>query len=272
MQILDITEDYLDIVTNPEFGYGRNLNPCIDCKIMMLRKAGEEMQKIGAHFVITGEVLGQRPMSQQRSTLNLIEKRSGLQGLIVRPLSAKLLKPTTPESEGWINRTKLFDFSGRTRKPQIALADKLGIKSYAQPAGGCFLTDENYARRIKDLIRYKQKEKITLEEIQLALCGRQFRISDTAKAIVGRDENDNKILSQFMPGRWALKAVDFEGPLTIVECSATEKELEIAAQLTARYCDGKFHEKVLILAKQGDEKRDYYVNPITSGELERMRI
>ena len=272
LQIIDISEQYLNLLVRPEFGFGRNLNPCIDCKIMMLRSAKEKMGEVGAQFIVTGEVLGQRPMSQHRSTLNLIEKQSGLRGVLLRPLSAKLLKPTLAEEKGWIEREALYDFSGRTRKPQIQLAERLGISYYAQPAGGCYLTDENYTRRFKDILRHTRGDRITTEEIELALHGRHFRLSEKTKVVVGRDERDNKHLESFIAGRWMLRAVEFEGPLTLVEGDASDAEIELAARLTARYCDGKHRPAVKILASKGDEERIYQVQPMESKEVSRLRI
>ncbi|MBU2251012.1 MAG: 7-cyano-7-deazaguanine synthase, partial [Candidatus Omnitrophica bacterium] len=162
-------EEYLEIVKNPKHGYGRNCNPCIDCRILKLKKARILMETIGASFLITGEVLGQRPMSQHREALRIIEKESGLEGLILRPLSAKLFEPTLPEKKGWVNREALLDISGRTRKPQIQLADQLGIKDYPCPAGGCLLADPGFSKRLRDIF---QHDEFNLDNVELLKIGR----------------------------------------------------------------------------------------------------
>lgn len=186
-------EECLEIVRSPRFGYGKNLNPCIDCKVLMLRKAKALMEEEGAGFVFTGEVLGQRPKSQMRETLRLIEKESGLSGLLLRPLSAKLLPPTMPELEGWVRREELLGIAGRGRKEQFALAERFGIEEYTSPAGGCLLTDPLFCRRLSDLIRYGP---FTLEEVELLKVGRHFRLAPSYKLIVGRNESENRVLLQ----------------------------------------------------------------------------
>lgn len=269
---VDVSAPFVEVLLNPRHGYGRFVNPCIDCKIMMLRKAGELLVPYEARFVVTGEVLGQRPMSQHLPVLNLIEKESGLRGLLLRPLSAKLLKPTIPELEGWVRREELYAFSDRSRKPQIELAAQLGITSYAQPAGGCMLTDENVTRRVRDLLAHKDKATVTSQDLQLAMYGRHFRVSHKAKVIVGRDEWDNQRLAQFAADRWQLRAADYQGPLTLVDGGAGEEELTVAARLTARYCDGKREPMVWVQAERGDKQVLVSVAPLPDEELEPLRI
>lgn len=271
-EVIDVSHPFVEVVRNPRHGYGRFANPCIDCKIFMLRKAKELLVPYDARFVLTGEVLGQRPMSQHLPVLNLIEKESGLRGLLLRPLSAKLLKPTIPELEGWINRERLYGFSGRSRKPQIELAAQLGITSYAQPGGGCMLTDGNVARRVLDLLAHKDRSAISKEELQLCMYGRHFRISDKVKAVVGRDEWDNLAMERFAPGRWQLRAASHQGPTTIVDGEASAEELAVAARLTARYCDGKHEKSVAVLAARGDEQTTLFVSPLPDAELAHLRI
>jgi len=269
---VDVSVPFLEVVTSPRHGYGRFANPCIDCKIMMLRKAKELLEPYGARFVVTGEVLGQRPMSQHLPVLNLIEKESGLRGLLLRPLSAKLLRPTIPELEGWVRREELYGFSGRSRKAQIQLAAELGITSYAQPAGGCMLTDEHVARRILDLLAHKEKQAATREDLQLAMYGRHFRVSDKVKVVVGRDEWENQQLEGYAAGRWQLRALDHQGPLTLVDGEAGREELTIAARLTARYCDGKQEHTVRVQAEREGEQLLLAVAPLADKELEPLRI
>lgn len=189
LTILNIEEDFIDILKNPRYGYGSNINPCIDCRIYTLKKAKKYMDETDASFIATGEVLGQRPMSQRKNMLELVEKRSGLEGLLLRPLSAKLLEPTIPEEKGWIDREKLFDISGRSRKPQMALAKRYGIEDYPNPAGGCLLTDPQFSERLRDLLRHNN---LTMGEMEFLKVGRHFRLSDDTKAVVGRSREDNK--------------------------------------------------------------------------------
>ncbi len=190
VKIVDIREDFLKILKEPKFGYGKNLNPCIDCKILFFRKTKQLMEKYGASFVITGEVLGQRPMTQNKNTLFLIEKESSLKGLILRPLSAKLLPPTIPEEKGWVERNKLYSISGRGRKEQMKLAKKFVLKSIPTPAGGCLLTDPNFSKRLKILME-KLKE-YSWEEIELVKLGRMFEINNCI-LLIARDEKEKKV-------------------------------------------------------------------------------
>ncbi|MDP2938184.1 MAG: hypothetical protein Q8N72_02930, partial [Candidatus Omnitrophota bacterium] len=188
---VDVSKDFLEIVKKPKHGYGSNMNPCIDCRILLFKKAKEAIEKEGASFVITGEVLGQRPMSQKLNTMKLIEREAGLEGLVLRPLSAKVLEQTIPEKQGWIARDKLLAINGRSRREQIAKARKLGINDYPCSSGGCLLTDPEFSRRLKDLIKYGE---FNLENVQLLKIGRHFRLNDTSKLVVGRNEKENERL------------------------------------------------------------------------------
>ena len=179
--------DYLEIVRRPRHGYGKGLNPCVDCRIYLLRKAKEYMRESGADFVITGEVLGQRPMSQRRDTLRVIERESGLEGLLLRPLSAHFFDPTIPEREGWVNRDNLLAIKGRSRKEQIKLADDLNITDYPCPAGGCLLTELSFVPKIQDI--FDHSDELNLRDFRLLKIGRHFRIGAKTKLIIGRDEN-----------------------------------------------------------------------------------
>ena len=184
-----LDETFLDIVKNPPHGHGKNMNPCIDCRILMLRNARAYMERVEADFIVTGEVLGQRPMSQRKDMLYHIDKEAGVSGYVVRPLSAKFLAITVPEAEGMIDREKLYGFSGRSRKPQMNLAKEFGLRDYAAPAGGCLLTEPNYAHRLKDLLKHAPSP--AMNEIELLRMGRHFRYSPRCKIIVGRDEDEN---------------------------------------------------------------------------------
>lgn len=242
LTVFKIEDDFIDILKNPRYGYGSNMNPCIDCRIYTLKKAKEYMEKTGASFIATGEVLGQRPMSQRKDTLKLIEKRSGLERLLLRPLSAKLLEPTIPEERRWVDREKLFDISGRSRKAQMALAEKYGIKKYPTPAGGCLLTDPQFSVRAKDLVEH---DSLTMGEIELLKVGRHFRLSENAKAIVGRNKDDNKrILEHVKENDIILRLKDMPGPITIIRGRATKKEIELGGSITARYSKAREHDLV----------------------------
>ena len=187
-------QEYINMVANPKYGYGRNLNPCLDCRIMMFKKAKEAMMEEGASFVFTGEVLGQRPMSQRRDAMNIIERDSGLKGLILRPLSAKHFDPTIPEKEGIVDRERLLDLTGRSRKAQIELAETMGINDYPCASGGCLLTEFNFAGRMRDLI--KHTEAPAVKDTKLLRVGRHFRIDENCKVIVGRDQSENEKLER----------------------------------------------------------------------------
>ncbi|TET82803.1 thiamine biosynthesis protein [candidate division TA06 bacterium] len=272
VDIVDIFDEYLSMVAHPRFGYGSAINPCIDCRILMLKNARLRMESTGAKFVFTGEVLGQRPMSQHKNQLRLIEKESGLEGLLLRPLSAKLLPPTLPETEGWVDREMLYGISGRGRKEQFVLAEQYGIVDYPQPAGGCcFLTDKNYAAKLKDLYAHKGKDSVTKEDVILLKVGRHFRISETAKVIVGRDEGENNFLESYVDNRWVFMALDFEGPLTLVEGDISADEKRSVAAITARYSDGKNQNVVRVEWRYGGESGVLEVEP-AGNEIDSLRV
>jgi tRNA U34 2-thiouridine synthase MnmA/TrmU len=239
---VDISEEYLPILKNPRYGFGKNLNPCIDCHGFMLKKAHKIMKDIGAEFVITGEVLGSRPKSQNRNALRIVEKVSGLNRLLLRPLSAKLLDITIPEERGWVNRELLFDIHGRSRRRQLELAKEFGITQYSQPAGGCLLTDVSFSRRLRDVMRYSEP---TVNDIELLKIGRHFRLSDKTKIIVGRCHEENDALLRLLrPGDVWLKTQKYPGPVTVVRGDINEDIIIRAAALCARYSDGKLLDKV----------------------------
>jgi len=216
LNIRNITPVYLEMLKNPRCGYGRNMNPCMDCHALMFRCAGEMMKENRFDFIFSGEVVGQRPMSQTKQSLRYVEKHSGYDGYILRPLSAKILPETIPEKEGLINRELLLDINGRGRKEQIELAEKLGIKDYPVPAGGCLLTDKNFSIRLKDL--FKHQENYTENELHLLKYGRHFRIGDKVKIIVGRTKQDNEnILKHYNSEKDLLfKVKNFPGPLVLI--------------------------------------------------------
>jgi tRNA-specific 2-thiouridylase len=247
VRLIDVSEEYMDIVLHPRYGYGANVNPCLDCHLFMLRKSRQLMEQLGADFVITGEVLGQRPMSQYRRALRLLEKESGLEELLLRPLSAKLLPPTVPEREGWVDRDRLYAIEGRSRKPQMRLAQELGLVAFPQPAGGCLLTDETFARRFRDLVAHRDVSELGTEDMTLLGIGRHFRLSERAKCIVGREEAENDYLDRVQATRGRMVARDHMGPVTLVEGDPTDVENQIIARITARYSDGKHECSVAVL-------------------------
>ncbi|MFQ6618886.1 MAG: tRNA (5-methylaminomethyl-2-thiouridylate)-methyltransferase [Fidelibacterota bacterium] len=275
VEIVDISREYWDILSDPKHGYGSAINPCIDCRIMMLEHARRYMEQIKAHFIFTGEVLGQRPMTQHRPTLMLIEKESNLEGLLLRPLSARLLPPTVPEKKGWVKREYLYSIHGRSRKPQIRLAQRFNITDYPQPAGGCcFLVDENFARKLDDLFKYKGKERPGPDDLSLLKVGRHFRISERVKVIVGRDEGENNFLLKYRGERIPFRVLNFEGPITLLEGEPAPEEIEKAARITARYSDGKSNPMVEVQYEMKGIERIIKVKPLDqkSSELENWRI
>jgi tRNA U34 2-thiouridine synthase MnmA/TrmU len=230
----DITKPYLKMVRNPAHGYGKNFNPCVDCKILLLSEARKMMPEMGASFLVTGEVVGQRPMSQRRDTLRTIERESGCEGILVRPLCAKNLEPTQAELAGLIDREQLLDFSGRNRKPQMHLAEKFGIEDYPSPAGGCTLTDPIHSIRIKDY--YEQHENISAADIRLLMVGRQFKLPAGGWLIVGRNHKENLHIENLVqPGDWIVRPDNFPGPSVLLRYSNDQKELQLAAGILARY-------------------------------------
>ncbi len=240
IEVIDISKGYLEVLHHPQYGYGKNVNPCVDCRIHMFKRARELMEEIGAGFIFTGEVLGQRPKSQHLSALHLIANEAGLRERLLRPLSALLLPPTLPEREGWVDRAKLMGFHGRTRKPQMALAAELGIAGYPQPAGGCcFLTDPQYGRKVRDMWEHSVKDEMEWEDYLLLKVGRHVRIAQTAKVVVGRDEGENLFLEQFQGDRIRLEVEDFPSPVALFIGEASDDLLLRAARVVGRYSDGR---------------------------------
>lgn len=233
--VKNITQEYLEVVRNPKHGYGSGVNPCIDCRIFTFKKARQFMEDIGASFIVTGEVLGERPMSQRRDAMMIIERESGLDRLIVRPLSAKFFDATIPEESGIVDRQKLLAISGRSRKPQIALARELGLNEYPCPAGGCLLTDHEFSKRARDLLEHST---FTLENVQLLRVGRHFRLSKEAKLVVGRNEKENEIIFTLSKEKDILiDAKDLPGPLGLLRGEVTAEDLNLALRIVAKYVD-----------------------------------
>ena len=237
LRTLDLSKDHIEVIKHPAHGYGTAVNPCIDCRILMLKAALRVMEEEKARFVITGEVIGQRPMSQHRRALDITAEESGLGDRLLRPLSANLLPDTLPVKEGWIAREDLFSISGRSRQEQIALAKQFGITDYPESAGGCILTDKVYGARLRDSFAHVGKDAMGIDEFVILRYGRQFRISERAKVFVGRNEAENEVLAKFISGRYAIEPVSVPGPLTLVEGDPSEEELSLATRIAARYCD-----------------------------------
>lgn len=234
---VDIADAYLAMLASPHYGYGKNFNPCVDCKILLFSKARLMMERYGARFIVTGEVLGQRPMSQRRDTLAVIERDSRTSGLLLRPLSARLLKPTIAETNGWVKRDELFAFSGRSRKPQIELAARLGITGYPSPAGGCCLTDPILSRRIRRL--YALRGHPEAREVGLIQVGRPFLVGEGAILTIGRNEEENGLIGRLASGGDVfLKTVDIPGPAGVIVGTPTEADLDRAASVLAYYTKG----------------------------------
>lgn len=245
LHIVDIIEEYKNVVINPKHGYGAHLNPCLDCKVFMVSKAKQWIVEHGFDFILTGEVIGQRPMSQRKETMPVVSRESGADDLLLRPLCAKLLPPTLPEREGWIEREALYDFSGRSRKPQIAMAEKFRIENYAQPAGGCcFLTDQHYSDKLTDLWKARGDRDYELDDIMLLKVGRHLRPRANFKMIIAREEGETKFLRGYRKSFTHMDTVDHSGPLVLIDGDPSDQDLEFAASLTARYSQGRNAEKV----------------------------
>lgn len=273
IEVIDISRDYLKMVTNPKHGYGANANPCIDCRVYMLTNAAEHLEEFGASFVITGEVLNQRPMSQRRPTLGVVEKEAGLEGKLLRPLSAKLLPPTLPEQNGWVDRERLLAIEGRSRKPQLELANKYGMTEFAQPAGGCcFLADETYAERFHELLSHKADRELTQDEVMLLGAGRHFRITDTVKLIVGRDRLENNLLARYREGRVFLTCTEVGAPSALLDGPADDRAVDLAAAIVARYSDAEQGRSLPIVVEKNSVSRAIHVTTDKQIDIEKLRI
>jgi len=234
LRIYDMGQDYIDLIRNPLHGYGKNVNPCIDCKSFMLKKAKTVMEELNAPFVVTGEVLGQRPMSQRRDTLPVIERDADMRGMVLRPLSAKLLPPTQGELNGSIDREKLLSISGRSRTVQLRLAERYGISGYSTPAGGCLLTDKNFSAKLRDL--FDDKTTVNPNDIRLLTVGRHYRIDSGIKIVVGRDNNENNVLISLAPhGYHLFMPQGFPGPVALLNGNPTQDIKQTIGRLIITY-------------------------------------
>jgi tRNA-uridine 2-sulfurtransferase len=273
LRVIRLQEEFMAIVRNPVYGYGSNLNPCIDCRVLMLKKAKRIMDEEHAGFLVTGEVVGQRPMSQQRNTMNGIDRKAGVEGLVLRPLSAKLMAETEAEKNGWVDRQKLYALSGRSRKPQIDLAVMRGIIDYPNAAGGCLLTDPRFSDRAKDLMAH---DRFTMDNVELLKLGRHFRISKSAKLVVGRNEAENASIESLAEGEDVILMPPgaVAGPTGLCRGSCGEEDLRLAATIICRYCD-RLDSDSLELTYRGAGDADFRtitVSPALESEIEKVRI
>ena len=273
IKVINTTERFLELVKKPKYGYGKNMNPCIDCRINIFRIAGEYLREIGADFIITGEVLGQRPMSQRKEAMRIIDREANLIGLVLRPLCAKHMEPTIPEKSGLVDREKLLNIRGRSRKDQIQLADVFQIKDYPCSAGGCLLTDPEFAHRMRDLVNTCDAN---VNDVNLLKVGRHFRFDSETKVIVGRNEDDNaKIDTLSREGDVLLNLVDMPGPLTLMRGEITDAKIQTAARLTARYGKSNLLSvvKVSIREVEGNASLTIIeVVPMSQEEAERLLL
>ena len=274
VDVIDVSEGYLKVLTEPRYGWGSAVNPCIDCRIHMLEHARELMEEYDAHFVATGEVMGQRPMTQMKKQIDLIERRAGLERLVVRPLCQALMWETIPEKRGWVDRDGLLSIQGRGRKGQIALAKKLGILDFPQPAGGCcFLTDGNYGKRLRDVLDHKAKEDVTFEDVLLLKAGRHFRLPGGSKLVVGRDQDDNELLEGFWTLGLFLHVPGIPGPRALFLGEPEGDDFELAMRITARYSDAPEGEPARVVQQRNrDEVGSAVVIPLPRGDENPWKI
>jgi tRNA-specific 2-thiouridylase len=264
-------KDYIDMLKKPKHGYGKNMNPCIDCRIFIMKKALNFMGKIGASFLFSGEVLGQRPMSQKKNIMKLIEKEAGVESLLLRPLSAKLLPPTIPEEKGWVNRNELYNFQGRGRKAQIKKAKEMGIKEYPSPAGGCCLTDFDFSIRLKDAFKYKED---AIPELKLLHFGRHFRLKSGAKLIVGRDKKENNIIETLAGNSDVLiEGVGFGSPVALLKNSKNPEDIDISSSICLRYSKKRDEKRVKVsIRTKTEEITKKEIAPMAKEEVDSLLI
>ncbi len=270
--VKNITERYMPMLKNPACGYGKNMNPCMDCHALMFRIAGEMMEETQSDFLFSGEVRGQRPMSQNKNSLRYVEKNSGFDGYILRPLSAMVLPETVMEKNGRVDRERLYGFSGRSRKPQMALAKKFGVRDYPAPAGGCLLTDEGYSARLKDL--FEHQENIETVEMDLLSHGRHLRLDENIKIIVGRNRKDNENLLRLYRQDYdiLLETKSFPGPLVLIPQRCAKNGVEQAASICAGYSKAPVNRSVEVSVTTPEGQNEITVTPIPSCEVQDLLI
>ncbi|MBU3092582.1 tRNA 4-thiouridine(8) synthase ThiI [Clostridium sp. CM028] len=268
LEVIDFSNEHFEMVRNPKHGYGKNVNPCIDCHAMMMRYSGELLERFHADFIITGEVLNQRPMSQNRSALDIVKNESGIGDKILRPLCAKNLNPTQMEIEGLIDRNALLDIKGRSRKTQMELAQMWGILEYPSPAGGCKLTEPNYSIRLKDLFEYK--EDISKKDLELLKIGRHFKVSKDARIISTRTQEEGELLKQLLTQEdLVFLSADYNGSTVAIIGKETNEDIEFAAKIAGRYCKGKDEKNISISYGSYDQPLNKFIDitPATDEEI-----
>lgn len=256
LKVVDFSGEHFEMVKHPKHGYGKNMNPCIDCHAMMMRYCGDLLEELNADFIITGEVLNQRPMSQNKIALEQVKKESGIGVKILRPLCALRLEPTEMEKNGLVDRDRLMGIQGRSRKDQMELADKWGIKDYPSPAGGCKLTDPNYSNRLKELLQHKPDPMD--RELELLKIGRHFRVTENAKVISTRTQSEGEILKNLIGiGDTIVLVKDYNGSMVVITGEATDEVKKFAAKVAVRYSKGKDEEKVAVrFTKYGQKEHE----------------
>lgn len=259
LHVVDVVQAFKPVLLNPKYGYGANLNPCLDCKLFMIMHAHKWMNENGFDFLVTGEVLGQRPKSQRKDTLPLATQYTS--DLIVRPLSAKLLPITLPERRGWIKRELLYGFSGRSRKPQLELAKKFGLQDLPQPGGGCLLTDPGFCRRLQDLWDHSLAQDYTVDDLLLFRVGRHLRINSDFKVVIGRNEAENNFLEKFLGNYVLLSPVDHPGALVVVVGNFESQALPFLASLAAYFSKGRESKAVKISVRE-PKNVEYFIEAI----------
>ena len=271
LHVIDFTTDIVDLLRDPPHGFGSCLNPCIDCHARMLRRTGELMTDLGADVLATGEVLDQRPMSQNRDSLATVARESGYGDVVLRPLSARLLEPTRPEREGKVDRARLLDLQGRGRKRQMELAASYGLTDYPTPAGGCRLTEPNFCKRLRDLIDHEGMAGV--RALALLRYGRHFRLGDRVKAIVGRNERDNTWLEGGAElYDLVLKVEDIPGPVVLLPYTADEDQIRTAAAICARYSDCESDAEVTVKIRSARDIRKIAARPARDADIEHLRL
>ncbi len=269
LHIIDAIEAYKNIVTHPRHGYGAHLNPCLDCKSFMVAKARQWMEANDFDFIVTGEVLGQRPKSQKKSTFPVVARESGAYDRLLRPLSAKFLPPTLPERAGWVDRERLLGITGRGRRIQLDLAARYGFENTAQPAGGCcFLTDESYARKLQDFWKHRQNKNYEIDDIMLLKVGRHLRPETRWKLIIARDGGESHYLTGYRHKFAHFAIISHAGPFSLLDGSLPDTEIEIAARLVARYGKSGDHELVRVrYTDASGAQQDLTVMPMKSTDV-----
>ncbi len=262
LRIVDASEQQLETIRRPKHGYGQGMNPCIDCRIFMLKIAKRIMEEEEAQFVVTGEVVGQRPKSQHLKALLQAAEESGLDDRLLRPLCARHLPDTLPVKEGWIQREDLLAIHGRSRQEQMRLAEEFGVADYPQPAGGCVLIEKTYAKRVRDAFGHLGKDKVGLTQFRLFRYGRHFRIAENVKIIVGRNQEENEKLEVLSQGRLRIDPLEVMGPTTLVEGNPTEEQLQTCCSLAARYCDHETEAEIRLQVLSREGKRVLSVLPL----------